>query len=183
MSLRLNFSSFSAARFTESLSVSLETFEEESLERSLITYLSTAYLDILVKHSYDVIFGPPEAERRTVLKDGGFWRRVHNVMDFFAVRRCGHGAIWLDRSQHVSLASLVGVRQAFALSERSIEYLLRASWKADKDQTYFSWDLDAFKGKFGPLRIHLLSNHSLIVFVDIQDLELVAASQYVIFQT
>lgn len=168
----------SAARIAQSLSTSLEEYTEERIERSFISYLSTAYLDILTKYNYNVIYGPPEAERRTTIKDGGFWRRVHNVMDFFVIRRYGEAAIWLDRSQHVTLQSLAGVHRAFALSERSIEYLLRASWGVTGD--FEQWDADNFKGKFGPLRTHLLSNNALIVFVDVQDLEILSTSQYVI---
>ena len=161
-----------AARYAESFSSSLESFESASIQHAITTYISTEYLDILTKYNYNVIFGPPEAERRAALKDGGFWRRVHNVTDYFAVRRHGESAIWTDRSQHVSLS---GADQAFALSERSIEHLLRSKW--EKDEKLRSCTQDNLKAAIGPFKIHLLSNDNAILFVVIEEAEITSGAR------
>lgn len=160
-----------ASRYAESFSSSLESFESTSIQRLVTTYISTEYLDILTKYNYHAIFGPPEAERRATLKDGGFWRRVHNVTDFFAVRRYGESAIWAERSQHVSLS---GADHVFALSERSVEFLLHTRW--DQDEKVRTWGQDNFKATFRPFKIHLLSNNNVIVVVDIEEAEIVSGS-------
>ncbi|KIP08500.1 hypothetical protein PHLGIDRAFT_379158 [Phlebiopsis gigantea 11061_1 CR5-6] len=125
-------------------------------------------MDILTKFNYNVIFGPPEEKPRSALKDDGFWRRVHNVTDFLAVRRYGESAIWIDRSQHVSMASAY---QAFALSEHALDEILRTKWL---NEGYNVWDQEAFKATFSSFSIRLLSTDHLIIVVEIEQAEIIS---------
>lgn len=168
-----------AARRAESFSSSLDSFESTSVERSVTSFISEKYLNILTKYSYNVVYSPPEVKPRAMLKDGGFWRRVDNITDYTAVRRHDESTIWSDRSQHVSLSGTV---QAFALSERSIESLLLSRW--ENEEQIQSWRQDDFQATFGPFRIQLLSNDNIILFVDIKAANIHATiSQYVTLES
>lgn len=156
-----------AARYAESSSSPPKSLDSTSIQHIVTTYISTEYLDILTKYNYNVIFGPPEEERRAASKDGGFWRRVHNVTDYFAVRRHSESAIWVDRSRYISLSGAV---QVFALSERSIEHLLRYKW--EKDERIRSCARENVKAAIGPFKIRLLSNDNAILSVLIEEAEI-----------
>ena len=164
-----------AARFASFFSSSFETTQASSLETEFLEWMRTSYLEILTKFSYNIVYSPEEDKPRALIRDGGFWRRVHNVTDFLAIRRYSESAIWMDRSQHMSFS---GVDQAFALSERSIEHLLRTKW--EQHEEYRHWETESFKARIGPLRIHLLSSNKVVVLVDIEDAELAPRAQYVI---
>lgn len=161
-----------AARFSSSFSTFIAATD---METAFLHWLEIEYLSILAKHGYHIIYGATEETARILFKDGGFWKRVHNVTDsFIHNRRHSAGEIWMDRSQYISLGV---VSQLFVLSERSIERLIRLKWSSDEETQV--WETDDFSATFEPLRIRLLSNGKIVVVVYIKHAELKPASQYV----
>lgn len=135
-------------------------------------------MSILTKYGYHIIFGVTEETARVIFKDGGFWRRVHNVTDFSIAHRHSETEIWEERSQY---AALTLVNQFIALSERSVEHLLRTKWSLQLG-TNSEFKLDNFSATFSTttaLRIRLLSSSKMLVIVEIDHAELGPNSRWV----
>ena len=159
-----------AASYIGSFVSHTETESHESASEycsTIIEYLSSTYMEALTELGYNIVHGYLEMKKHGGPKDGGIWRRVHNVIDTPIVRRYGQSTIWLERFQRISLH---GMSQAFAFSELSIKNMMRV----------MTWHSASMNATFNNAR--LLSNGNVLIFVEISNAQLVNEERYCVPQ-
>lgn len=133
--------------------------------QTIVEFLTEDYFNILLTYSYDVIYRLVVDKSTIILADSGYWKRLDRVGVMQTIRRQRQSLVWLDRITSISIFEF---DQVFALTEASINSIFFMLWKAmGKGDILSSWTRDSFNASFNSLKLRLLSNGKVIVYVDI----------------
>lgn len=178
----------SAARFCQHLSkISVTTEIAFEYFNQIITFLEADYLDILTQRSMHIVYhvdirvGPlfpvggrdrdggsssSEGKKHT----GGWSEESEHEHEHKEVRRRGEVGFW---TECIQTTVLFGYDQVLSVSEDSINQLLMSLWrratKGEYDYLLSKWSHEVFSATFDSLKVKLLSNGKVIVWVNINE--------------